>query len=796
MIFGTQTKRMKKLTFLILLFSITLSAQDLTQTVRGTVVDRFTQIPLPNTAVIIQGAGAQKVAVSDLDGNFRLEDVPVSRITLTFNLLGYQVLDIPNINVTSAKEVVLWVEMDQSLEELDEIVLKEEQEMRTENEMVTLSGRTFAIEETQRFAGARNDVARMASKMPGVRGTNDAVNDIVIRGNAPSGLLWRLEGVDIPNPNHFGKSGATGGPVSMLNNNVLRNSDFLTAAFPALYTNALSGVFDLKMRSGNNQKHEFLGQIGFNGVEFGAEGPINRKKGSSYMVSYRYSVLGLMKAMGMNFGTGAAVPEYQDIAFKLNFPMAKGQSISFFGMAGNSKIDFIQDPEEENFYAEDNTNTYSRTNTGVVGGNYFKSFGKKTLLNISASASTLIDGDYLDTLDEGNTAYNYYGMDFRNAAFTINAHLSHKLNAKNSLKFGIYNSFYRLNMLDSVYNDQFKDYVKVTNIEGNTALYRPYAEWQLRPSLRFKVNAGLALQILSLTGEASLEPRLGMSFAINAKNSINVAYGLHSQLPASYLFFRQTTLDDGTAYRPNENLGFTKSHHFVVGYDYQINPTLRFRTEAYYQNIQKAVVEQNSSPFSLLNVGSFDFFIPDSLENSGTGYNYGVDITIEQFMNKGLYFFTTLSLYNSRYQGSDKIERYTAWAGDFVTNLVGGKEFVLKSNKEGRKFRNSITFDASLTYAGGQRYTPVDVERSEAEGVTYYDWDRAFEERFPNYFRCDVRIAFRMQGKRVSQEWALDIQNLTNQQNVQSSRYNPSTQQVDYIYQIGILPIFQYRVEF
>lgn len=786
----------KLLPLLFLLLGHFVYSQSLTQTIRGKVVDRFTQSALPNASITIKDAENPRGGVSDFDGNFRIDDVSIGRLTLVVSLLGYEYLEIPNMDLGSVKEMVLLIELDQSLEELEEITLMEEADRRTENEMVTLSGRTFAIEETQRFAGARNDVGRMASRMPGVRGTNDAVNDIIIRGNAPSGLLWRLEGLDIPNPNHFGKSGATGGPVSMLNNNVLRNSDFLTAAFPAVYANALSGVFDLKMRTGNNQKHEFLGQIGFNGFEFGAEGPINKSKGSSYMASYRYSVLGLMKAMGFDFGTGAAVPEYQDLSFKLNFPLAGNQSISVFGMAGVSQIDFIIDPEEDNFYAEENTNTYSRTNTGVIGANYFKSFNKKTLLNISASAGILVDGDYLDTLDNNNNAAAFYGMDFRNSTYTFNAHLSHKINAKNNVKIGVFNTIIRLNMLDSAFSNKQDRYVKVTDVEGTTYLARPYLEYQYRPSLRWKINGGIAAQALALTGQVSLEPRLGASYSINTKNTINAAYGLHSQLPASYLFFRQNTFSDGTTLRPNENLGLTKSHHFVLGYDYMVTSTLRFRTEVYYQDIFNAVVEQHPSAFSLLNVGSFDFGIPDSLENSGTGENYGVDLSIEQFMNKGFYLMATLSLYESRYKGSDQIERNTAWAGGFVSNLVGGKEVVLNNKNPNAKFRNSITVDGAVTYAGGQRYTPVDVEESMNQGETVYDFDRSYEARFPDYFRFDLRVAYKMQGKKVSQEWALDIQNLTNQQNVQSARYNSVTGNVDFIYQIGVLPIFQYRLEF
>ena len=788
------------LLFISLLSMSVVSAQEITQKVRGKVVDKFTQSPLPGASVVIKGSDPVVGTVSDFDGNFQLNNVKIGRITLTVSYMGYYPVELPNINVTSGREVVLTVELDEAAETLDEIVLTSESTgMTTENEMVTLSGRTFSIEETQRFAGARNDVARMATKLPGVRGTNDAVNDIVIRGNAPSGLLWRMEGLDIPNPNHFGKTGATGGPVSMLNNNVLRNSDFLTAAFPAQYGNALSGVFDLKMRNGNNQSHEFLGQIGFNGFEFGAEGPISRSKGSSYLVNYRYSVLGVMKAMGFDFGTGSAVPEYQDLTFKLNFPLKNNQSISFFGLGGISKVDFIRDPEntdESDFYGDGKTNTHSRTQTGVVGLNYFKSFNSNTLLNIQASAGILKDGDYLDTLDNNFEPHNFFGIDYGNSTFALNAHLSKKFSAKSNLRTGVYGTLINLDMLDSVYRYDFQRYVTLTDIQGQTMLFRPYAEWQYKPNMNWKINSGIHMQYFTESNKFSIEPRLGVSRIVNEKNSLNVAYGLHSQTPAVYLFFRQVTLDDGSVYRPNSDLGFTKSHHFVVGWDHRFNQTLRFRTEVYYQRIFDAVIDQNSSAFSLVNIGSFDFFIPDSLQNGGPGWNYGIDLTLEQVMKNGMYYLTTVSLYQSKYAGSDNVQRNTAWAGDFVINLVGGKEFILNQSKENPRVRSSLTIDASVTYAGGQRYTPIDTEESARRGITVPDWDLAYTEQYPNYFRTDLRIGFRMQGRKVSQEWALDIQNLTNAQNIQFSQYNPNTGEVEFIYQIGILPIFQYKIEF
>lgn len=186
-----------------------------------------------------------------------------------------------------------------------------------------MSARQLSTDEAFRYAGTRSDPSRMAQNFAGVSGTNDGRNDIIIRGNSPVGVLWRMDGIDIPNPNHFSTLGATGGPVSILNINTLKNSDFLTSAFPAQYGNALAGVFDLKLRNGNNEKNEFIGQLGFNGFEFGAEGPLNKNSKASYLVNYRYSMVAALQSIGLNFGTGSATPYYQNSTFKINIPTKK-----------------------------------------------------------------------------------------------------------------------------------------------------------------------------------------------------------------------------------------------------------------------------------------------------------------------------------------------------------------------------------------------------------------------------------------------------------------------------------------
>ncbi|MEO0333753.1 MAG: carboxypeptidase-like regulatory domain-containing protein [Bacteroidota bacterium] len=272
---------MKKLFFTFVIFFAWISifvsslyAQNpATQTIRGQIVDTQSDFPLTGVNVIVLGTDPMIGTSTDTEGYYTLEKVPIGRQVLQVSFIGYTARTIPNVMVTSGKQVVLDVSLEESVLMADEIVITAESDKTaTNNELATVSSRSFNLEETGRYAGSRNDPARMAVNFAGVAANNDDRNDIIIRGNSPSGLLWRLEGINIPNPSHYGSLSSTGGPVSMLNYNVLDKSDFLTGAFPAEYGNALAGVFDLQLRRGNTEKRDFLGQVGFNGFEFGVEG--------------------------------------------------------------------------------------------------------------------------------------------------------------------------------------------------------------------------------------------------------------------------------------------------------------------------------------------------------------------------------------------------------------------------------------------------------------------------------------------------------------------------------------------
>ncbi len=779
-----------------------INAQNITQSIRGQIIEKQTQTTLLGATIIILDSNSVIATITDNNGYFLLENIPIGRISLQISYIGFNTVVLSNLNLVSGKELVLNIEMEEKIQTMDEVVITAGKKGESMNRMASISARPFSVEESQRYAGTRNDVSRMAANYAGVCSSNDALNDIVIRGNSPTGLLWRLEGVDIPNPNHFGSLGATGGPVSMLNNNVLSNSDFMTAAFPAEYGNAYSGVFDLKMRNGNYSKNEFLFQLGLNGFELGAEGPISRNNNSSYLINYRYSTMGALQAIGISVGTGEAVPNFQDLTLKLNFPTKNIGRITIFGLGGISDINFLYSErdttkEDDNVYAYENRDVLSKSKMGVIGLSHTYIINSNTYSKLIIGASTIINENVVDSVSTvTNIPTPYIRMDLTDSRIFGNFYINKKINSHHNFRIGVNVKRISMNLTDSIYKANYDRFV--TRVDNNdfTYLYEAFIQWQYKLTDNLIFNPGIHYQQLALNNSYSIEPRFGIKWNLSNTQSFGIAYGLHSICQPLSVYFKQVELPDLSYLRPNEDLDFTKSHHYVLGYNLQINKNLRLKAETYYQDIFQAVVEPNKSAYSILNSNSFTRFTPDSLINGGSGTNYGIELTVERFMNKGFYYLLTGSLYESKYKGSDGILRNTAFNGNYVVNVLAGKEFEVFTNKENAKFKKAITIDGKFTWAGGLRYTPVDIDKSMETGQTELDEENPFSKQFEDYIRPDINIAFRLDGKKVSHELSFDIQNFINRKNPYMMTFNTETGEEEIIYQLDIYPMVQYRIVF
>ena len=773
-----------------------------TGTIKGTVLDQQAEIPVIGATVELLNTTETTGVITDVDGYFVLENVPAGRNVIRISYLGYESITLPNIDVTTGKDVVLDIGLQESIQNLAEVVVSANTvKDQAQNEMATISARQFSVEEVNRYAGGRSDVARLASNFAGVSAPDDSRNDIVIRGNSPTGVLWRLEGIPIPSPNHFGAFGTTGSPVSAMNPNTLRNSDFLTSAFPAEYGNANAGVFDLGFRNGNKDEMEFMVQLGaFSGLEAMAEGPLGNK-GGSFLVAGRYSFVGIVGA-----GSTSAIPDYQDVSFKIDFGQSKLGRFTLFGIGGISDITFLgKDIDEGDLFAAEDEDSFVEGQFGAIGLKHNLIIGEKTywrtVIGGATNGNTFAQDRYFNMGTDEERKLRVTEVDNTESQFSVSSYINTKLNAKQTIRAGV---LYQNLGSDAFFADRVdtpdedgdgdRDWFTVYDFDGSFSVIQPFAQTQYRLNEKITLNAGLHGQYSTLNEQFVLEPRAAFTYALNPKNKINIGYGLHSQnAPLPILFLNEDI--NGELVRTNEDLDFIRSQHFVIGYDAKLGTNWRLKTELYYQLIDRAPIESTASSYSTLTEGADFSFSEDktSLVSEGTGFNRGIELTLEKFYSKGYHVLATASFFESKYEGSDGIERSTPFDNGYVVNLLGGKEF-----KVGKAKKNAFVVDTKLTTSGGRWYTPVDLEASRAEGFEILDDTQAFTQQYDSYFRWDVRLGMKFNSlkKKISHQFYLDFQNVTNRQNVFVRQYNRLTNNVDQIDQIGFFPDFMYRVQF
>jgi hypothetical protein len=773
-----------------------------TGVIKGTVIDQQSEMPIIGATVQLLNIDNELGTVTDIDGDFRLENVPLGRQVIQVTYVGYAPMSLPNIEVTSGKEVVLNVTIEESISELNEVVVTANKD-QAQNELATISARQFSLEEVNRYSGGRGDVARLAANFAGVSSPDDSRNDIVVRGNSPLGVLWRIEGIPVPNPNHFATFGTTGAPVSALNANILRNSDFMTSAFPAEYGNALAGVFDIGFRRGNKDKNEFMFQAGaFTGLEGMAEGPLGNK-GGSYVVAGRYSLIGLFGGSG---GAGtAAVPDYRDVAFNVDLGNSKLGRFSFFGIGGSSDINFLGDEVDENdLFAAEDADSYVTSQFGVVGLKHNLILGDKTyirtVLGASASENTFNEDRYTDieTSDEKLRILEFDNSDQR---YTLSSFINSKLSARQTLRAGVLVEVFnnenfarsRENTPD-INEDGTPDWFSIYDFDGTFNMIQPYVQSQYKLSEQLSVNAGLHAQYASLNEQFVLEPRASLSYNFLPNQKLTIAYGLHHQNAPLPIFFLEEE-KDGQLVRSNENLEFTRSQHYVLGYDAKLGSDWRLKTEVYYQDIDNAAVDPFSSSYSILTEGADFGFSEDKfgLVNEGTGFNRGVELTLEKFYSNGYYVLATTSIFESKYEGSDGVERSTPFDNGYVLNLLGGKEWAFGSSQQ-----HAFVLNGRFTTAGGRWYTPIDLAASQQAGFEVLQNDQAFSQQYDDYLRVDVKFGVKINStkRKLSHQFYLDLQNVTNNDNIFALRYNRLTNDINRVDQIGFFPDFLYRLQF
>lgn len=762
-----------------------MAAQAPTQVVRGLVTDAVTGLPLPGATIRLMNNADTLGTATSTDGTFRLEEVPVGRYLLQVSYVGYETLRQAETTVEAGKERVLNLALRESPAALQEVVVK----ATVPNFPGTLDGYLITVEEQFRFPATYYDPARLAMVFPSVVGLHDGTNLLSVRGNSPTTLRWRLEGLDIVNPNHTANAGtfsdrptAAGGGVNILSAQLLDNSRFLPGNFPAGIGDALGGLLDMHLRKGNNENTEWTVQAGFIGLEAAAEGPFGKQKGpnaASWLANYRYSFTGLLTAMGTDFGDEETA--FQDLSFHFSFPSAKWGTFSLFGVGGLSETRF-RSPLDSAEITEDKQrfNIDFESEMGVLGGTHTVALGRKSSLR-TAMAWSALEHRRLEDLIAAPASAQYLQKDVRQESkFSLRTTLSHKLALRHTLVAGLA----AVKNTGELRSELLKgpDY---SFASGNVDawLLQPFAEWDGALGKNIQLVAGLhVLHFTEGKGQTSLEPRLKAVYYAGPSDRIRFAYGLHSQQQVLPVYLNDAQGD----------VPLLKAHQFSLAWRRQWSDALSFQLELSLQDLfDVPVAVSESNPFSVLNITDEWEVGKQKLAFDGSGRNYSLELTLQRYMNEDYYFLLAGSLMRSRYTASDGIERPTRFDSRHTLNLTAGKEF---KKEKGDKLRTRGV-NLRANWLGGMPETPVDVAASQASGTTVYDASRTNTQRLPDYFRLDLRLYVSSSHERRRSLWSLDIQNLTNRQNVQYHYYDAVQDKTAIKYQLGLIPILSWRME-
>ncbi|MFO7844527.1 MAG: carboxypeptidase-like regulatory domain-containing protein [Bacteroidales bacterium] len=732
---------------------------NLTQAIRGKVYDvetgraiEFANIFLLDNPMI--------GAISDSLGHFVIKGIPLGYANIKVSYVGYESYIYREILLTSAREVFVEIPLKESFQSIDEVVVRPQiNKERAMNPMALSEGRMLSVEEANRFAGAFNDPARLVTSFAGVTGTGGiSSNALSIRGNAPQYTQWRLEGVEIPNPTHFADMISLGGGVySALSSQVMGNSDFFNGASPAEYSNALSGVFDMQMRNGNNQEHQNTFQVSLIGIDFASEGPISKRHNSSYIFNYRYSLTGLVADANL---------KYQDLSFKLNFPTKKNGTFSIWGLGLTDKNN-VGPLDKEDWETSTDRQDVKTTLDKVSGG-----ITHKYNINNKTYIKTVLAGTYngiLQDVSQVDSLASYtqvVDIANKNWDIVLNSYINRKFSTKHVNRTGITVTGMNYDLNYNV-TPNYGLNIPMENVakgSGNNLNVSAYSQSVFTISSKLSLSTGLNAQYFELNSNFNLEPRLSVKWNLNTNQSLSLAYGLNSRRERLDFYY---VVDTTTNLPGNKHLNLTKAHHINLAYDWHISDILHLKVEPYYQYLFDVPVEANSS-FSVLNIE--DYYLDKILINSGKGRNYGIDVTFEQYLDKGSYFLFTGSVFKSEYKGDDRIWRSTRYDRGYSFNGLWGKEWLVGPTKN-----NMFGLNVRVIFQGGERYTPIDKELSETSHEIKLDDTKVFAKKYDPYINFDLTMSYRINRRKVSHEIALKGLNIGLYTGQSGHYYNEAT---------------------
>ena len=754
------------LSVFFILVSISFSQNKENGIIKGKVIDSETESPVRNASVVLLNTDLE--TETDNNGEFVFTDLKFDSYSIQVSSGGYESGIKSDLTIYASKPLELLIKL--TPRGISTEVIDVEANSFDKSSDVNLSSINLDYEEIRRAPGATEDISRMLQTAPGVAMGNDQRNDIIIRGGSPSENLIMIDGIEIPNINHFGTDGSSSGAIGFINAKFIRETNMLTGGFPSLYGDKLSGVIDISFKEGS--KKNFYKDINLSIAGFGAiiEGPF--LSNGSFLFSLRRSYLELIKsAIRLT-----SVPNYWDFNLKIAYDISSRDKLSVIGLTGLDKIDFSGESAQDNPYGNSNSNQ----NTYVAGINYKRLLSKgyiQTVLSYNVTDSYVIQID-------GPTAQINVENDAVNKETGLYSDLNYQISKSLILNTGIGGKYADIN--DRLYlkgDTSAAGYVYDTiNTNTNISTFKFFGHANLTTKLfkdKINLNTGFRIDYFEYIDlKTYFSPRIGMSVNLDPVTSLNFAWGIYHQSP-EYIWLCSSPA--------NNLLNNIRSEHYIAGIDHFFSGDIKASVEVFYKKYKDYPVWTDIPTYILIDGGAeFGPNLVGQASSAGYGYVKGIDISIQKKLSqKGLYGMLNYSYINSG---------FTALAGNVKPGAFDpGNQLTLIA---GYQFNDGWLAGLKFRYSGGRPYTPINPVASEQVNRAVYATDDFNSARYPYYMRIDLRVDKKIDFKSASLVAYLEVQNVFDRQNIYSYYWNEDYNELSTIYQWAFFPVGGISLQF
>ncbi len=735
--------------------------------IRGTIIDAETQSPVEDAVIEILNTGDK--TNTDSTGNFFFQNLKYDSYQIKISRSGYDPLIKSDLIVYASKPLELIIKLNSKGIITDQIDVEANYFQKSSD--VNISSLNLDFEEIRRAPGATEDISRMIQTIPGVSIGNDQRNDIIVRGGSPAENLILIDGIEIPNINHFGTDGSTSGAIGFINVKFIQETGILTGGFPSTFGDKLSSVIDINFREGSKKK--FYSDINLSIAGFGGifEGPLSEK--GSYMFSVRRSYLELIK----NSIRLTSVPNYWDFNLKADYEISPKDKITLIGLLGLDKIDFSEESAENNPYG----NSQDDQKTFAAGINYKKLFKKGFIQTVLSDSYT---DNYIVQID-GQTALIKFENKANNNEIILKSDLNYQLSSNLSLNTGIGGKYAGIkNYLFLKGDTNAAGFVFDTiNADSKFNAVKLFGHANLTSKFlkdRLVVNTGLRLDYFDyIRLKTYFSPRIGASYKITPVTSLNAAAGIYYQSP-EYIWL--------SSHPDNKNLNSIRSDHYILGLDHFFSGDLKATVELFYKNYKDYPVWKDIPTYILIDGGTeFGPNIVGEAVSAGTGYVKGIDVSLQKKLSsqKGLYGIINYSYINTG---------FTALAGGEKPGAFDpGHQFTLIA---GYQFSSGWLAGLKFKYSGGRPFTPLDYDASKRVNREVYATDDFNSARYPYYMRIDMRVDKKFDFSKASLVCYIELQNLFDRENIYSYYWNEDNKKPGTIYQWAFFPVGGISIQF